>query len=398
MSEVLKGVRILDLTNVLAGPYSCYLLAQLGAEVIKVERTGSGDLARQLGADADLNQEKMGISFLAQNAGKMSMTLNLKDPTGKEIFKKLVKNSDVVVENFRAGVMTRLGLDYESLKQVNSKIIYCAISGFGQNGPMAPLQAYDQIIQGLSGVMSVTGDEESGPLRVGYPLCDTIGGLTAAFAISAALYKRSQTNQGENIDVSMLESTLSTMGWVVSNWLIGGVEPTRLGNQNMTAAPSGAFETKRGVINIAANQQVQFERLSKILGCETWLEDPRFMTREARKLNRIALNQELEKALSVKTAKEWTDILNQNDIPAGEVQSIPDVLEHPQMQARDFIKKVKSKRGQEVDVVRAGFKLDSGDPVPTSYPPLLGEHTEELLRELGYSDEELSYFKKAEII
>lgn len=398
MSNVLKGIRVLDLTNVLAGPYSCYLLAQLGAEVIKVERADSGDLARQLGADSELNQKKMGVSFLAQNAGKMSMTLNLKDPVGKEIFKKLVKNSDVVVENFRAGVMKRLELDYDSLKEINPKLIYCSISGFGQDGPMAPLQAYDQIVQGLSGVMSVTGDEETGPLRVGYPLCDTIGGLTASFAISAALYRRSQTNQGENIDVSMLESTLSTMGWVVSNWLIAGVAPTRLGNQNMTAAPSGAFKTKDGLLNIAANQQKQFERLSKIVGRETWLSDPKFNDREARKVNREELNKELENALSKKTAKEWAALLNQNDVPAGEVQSIPDVLAHPQVEARDFIQKISNDQGHEINVVRAGFKLGSGDPKLNSYPPELGQHTEELLLELGYSSDDLSYLKQAQII
>ena len=221
---LLERVRVLDLTNVLAGPFCCYQLAQLGADVIKVEVPGAGDLARQLGADPELNKRLMGAS-LAQNAGKRSVTLNLKNPDGKEVFRRLVGTADVVVENFRPGVMDRLDLGYQELKKLKSNLIYCAISGFGQNGPLKDNPAYDQIIQGLSGVMSITGDKNSAPLRAGFPVADTIGGLTAAFAIAAALFRRERSNEGEFIDVSMLESTLVTMGWAVSNWLIAGIPP-----------------------------------------------------------------------------------------------------------------------------------------------------------------------------
>ena len=183
----LSQIRILDLTNVLAGPFCCHQLAHMGAEVIKVEVPGSGDLARQLGADPSLNKKNMGVSFLAQNSGKKSITINLKDPQGKALFRKLVKTADVVVENFRPGVMDRLNVGYETLKTDNPNLIYCAISGFGQDGPLKDLPAYDQIIQGMSGIMSITGDTETAPLRVGYPVADTIGGMTAAFAIAAAL-------------------------------------------------------------------------------------------------------------------------------------------------------------------------------------------------------------------
>ena len=258
MARLLEGVRVLDLTNVLAGPFCCYQLAQLGAEVIKVEVPGTGDLARQLGADPQLNEQGMGASFLAQNAGKRSITLNLKHAAGKEGFRRLAASADVVVENFRPGVMARLGLGYDDLKQVRPDLIYCAISGFGQDGPLRGNPAYDQIIQGLSGVMSVTGSPHTAPLRVGYPVCDTMGGITAAFAIAAALFRRGRTGEGEAIDVSMLEATLVAMGWAVSNWLIAGVRPTPMGNENMSAAPSGAFRTGRGLLNIAANQQAQF--------------------------------------------------------------------------------------------------------------------------------------------
>ena len=239
MAELLAGTRILDLTNVLAGPFCCYQLAQLGADVIKVEVPGTGDLARQLGADPELNRRGMGASFLAQNAGKRSITLNLKSPKGRAAFERLVATSDVVVENFRPGVMERLGLGYAALKAVKPDLIYCAISGFGQDGPLRLNPAYDQIIQGLCGVMSVTGDAQSAPLRVGYPVADTMGGITAAFAIAAALFRRERSGEGELIDVSMLESSLVAMGWAVSNWLIAGVKPAADGQREHDREPLG---------------------------------------------------------------------------------------------------------------------------------------------------------------
>ncbi|MEO0692880.1 MAG: CoA transferase, partial [Pseudomonadota bacterium] len=216
----LAGVRVLDLTNVLAGPFACHQLAHLGADVLKVEAVGRGDLARNLGADPELSARGMGISFLAQNAGKRSLTLNLKADAGKEVLRRLVRKADVLVENFRPGVMDRLDLGAEALRAENPTLIYCAISGFGQTGPWTDRPAYDQIVQGVSGLMSVTGTQDSGPLRAGYPLADTIGGLTAAMAITAAL---NAPERGCVIDVSMLEAVLATMGWVVSNHLIGGV-------------------------------------------------------------------------------------------------------------------------------------------------------------------------------
>ena len=306
MAGLLAGLRVLDLTNVLAGPFCCYQLAQLGAEVIKVETPGTGDLARQLGADPELNRRGMGASFLAQNAGKRSITLNLKHTKAREAFTRLVKTSDVVVENFRPGVMDRLELGYERLKGIKPDLIYCAISGFGQDGPLRLNPAYDQIIQGLSGVMSVTGDAQSAPLRVGYPVADTMGGITAAYAISAALFRRERTGEGEFIDVSMLESTLVAMGWVVSNWLIAGVRPQALGNENMTASPSGTFRTGEGLLNIAANQQQQFETLCKLIGRPELASDPRFAGREDRKRHRFELNQEIEQALAARSAAEWS--------------------------------------------------------------------------------------------
>ncbi|WP_142846272.1 CaiB/BaiF CoA-transferase family protein [Telmatospirillum sp. J64-1] len=399
MSQLLEGVRVLDLTNVLAGPFCCYQLAQLGADVIKVETPGSGDLARQLGADRELNQQRMGASFLAQNAGKRSVTLNLKHPSGKEAFRRLVATADVVVENFRPGVMDRLGLGYQVLREVKPDLIYCAISGFGQDGPLRGNPAYDQIIQGLSGVMSVTGDRDSAPMRVGYPICDTFGGITAAFAISAAMFRRTKSGEGEFIDVSMLEATLVSMGWAVSNWLIAGVRPKPMGNENMTAAPSGTFKTGDGLLNIAANKQEQFEALCMLLGREDLIQDPRFADREDRKANRYELKGEIEAALAARSAAEWAHLLNQRAVPAGEVLSVPEVLEHEQVVSREMIKHFPKVAGErDVSVVRAGFRLGKGDPAPKMPPPLLGADTDEILASIGYSTAEIAELRQEQAV
>jgi CoA:oxalate CoA-transferase len=400
MGALLAGIRVLDLTNVLAGPFGAYQLALLGADVIKVEAPGGGDLARQLGADPDLNASLMGASFLAQNAGKRSVTVNLKSAAGTEVFARLVQSADVVIENFRPGVMARLGLGYETLRKEKPGLVYCAISGFGQDGPLKDNPAYDQIVQGLSGVMSVTGDAASAPLRVGYPVADTIGGLTAAFAIAAALVRRERGGEGEFIDVSMLEATLVTMGWQVSNWLIAGVRPRPLGNENMTAAPSGLFATGAGPLNIAANRQEQFETLVRLIGRPELAGDPRFAERESRKRNRLALKAEIETALARKSAAEWSALLNAQGVPAGEVLDIPDVLAHPQVASRGLVKAFDASPGvaRPVSVVRSGFRLKSGDPAPAMPPPALGADTDAILASLGYRADEIEALRRQQAI
>jgi crotonobetainyl-CoA:carnitine CoA-transferase CaiB-like acyl-CoA transferase len=400
MSKLLEGVRVLDLTNVLAGPYCGYQLALLGAEVIKIETPRTGDLARQLGADPALNRRLAGASFLAQNAGKKSVTLDLKHARGKAHFLRLVETADVVLENFRPGVMDRLGLGYDALRARRPGLVYCAISGFGRDGPLCDNPAYDQIIQGMSGLMSITGDENSAPLRVGFPICDTLGGLAGAFAICAALFRRAQTGEGELIDVSMLETTLSALGWPVSNHLLAGVEPRPMGNENMTAAPSGLFRTGQGALNIAANKQEQFEALCAEIGRPELMRDSRFAERETRKNNRRLLRAEIERALAADSAEAWERRLNARGVPAGQVLSVAEALRHPQVEGRGMLIDLGAlaEDGRPLRVLRGGFKLGHGDPGVATPPPSLGQHTEEVLRALGVDDAELAQLKEQAII
>jgi crotonobetainyl-CoA:carnitine CoA-transferase CaiB-like acyl-CoA transferase len=383
MTDLLEGTRVLDLTNVLAGPYCGYQLALLGADVIKVEAPGGGDLARQLGPSPALNRAKMGISFLAQNAGKRSVVLDLKSADGKAHFLDLVAGADVVVENFRPGVMDRLGVGYERLKAVRPDLVYCAISGFGQTGPLKDNPAYDQIIQGLSGIMSITGTPDTAPLRVGYPVCDTLGGLFGAFAICSALVRRGRTGQGAFLDVSMLESTLSALGWPVSNYQMGGVQPSPMGNENVTAAPSGAFRTGDGLLNIAANKQEQFVALCRLIGRPELVDDPRFTHTDARLAHRYELRALIEEALASASAAEWEIQLNKVGVPAGRVLTVPQVLAEPQVTTREMITRFEEVDGVDrpVTVVRGGFLIDKEAPRPARPPPLLGEHSEEILVE-----------------
>lgn len=396
--KLLEGVRVLDLTNVLSGPFATLHLSLLGADVIKIENPEGGDLARKLGNVPAYNQQLLGTSFLAQNANKRSLTLNMKAEEGKLIFRKLVETADVLVENFRPGVMARLGFTYEELCKINPGIIYCAISGFGQSGPDAYKPAYDQIIQGLSGVMAVNGDERLNPLRCGFPVCDTVGGMNAAFAIMAALYHREHSGEGQFIDIALLDSIMPLMGWVAANLLIGGQQPTLLGNDNFTAAPSGMFKTSDGYINIAANQQQQWEDLADELGLPELKTDPRFQERDTRKGNRFLLTPLLEAKLTRETTQHWVEVLNARGIPSGDVVSLEAALSSEQARHRQVVAEVDQPGIGNIKIFNLTARFSKTPAAIEMPPPRLSEHSAEILGELGYSAEQMQVLKESHVI
>ena len=397
-TRLLDGIRVLDLTNVLSGPFATLHLALLGAEVIKIENPVDGDLARKLGNVPDLNDRLMGTSFLAQNANKKSVTLNLKEAEAREIFLKLVRTADVVVENFRPGVMERLGLGYARLREARADLVYCAISGFGQTGPDALKPAYDQIIQGLSGIMAINGDERLNPLRCGFPVCDTVGGLNAAFAIMGALFHRERTGEGQSIDVALVDSIMPLMGWVAANLLIGGQQPQLLGNDNFTAAPSGTFATADGAVNIAANKQEQWEAVTEELGVPELKTDARFAGRDARKQNRRALTPLLEAKLREKPTAHWVEVLNARGVPSGAILPLEAALAQEQIAHRGAIQTVRAEGIGELKLFNLTAKFEKTPGAVETPPPRLSDHTEEILAGLGYAAAEIERLRKQGVI
>jgi crotonobetainyl-CoA:carnitine CoA-transferase CaiB-like acyl-CoA transferase len=309
-----------------------------------------------------------------------------------------VKTADLLAENFRPGVLARLGFGWPVLTEMNPRLIYCAISGFGQTGPDADKPAYDQIIQGLSGEMAVNGDERLNPLRAGFPVCDTVGGLNAAFAMMGALYHRERTGRGQFIDVAMLDSIMPLLGWVAANWLIGGKPPQLLGNDNMTAAPSGTFRTCDGYINIAANEQKQWESLCEVLGVPELTTDERFAKRDARKANRMALTPLVEAKLTEKPTGHWVNALNAKGVPSGAILSLQDALAQPQIQHRGTIRTIEEPGIGPLKLFNLTAKFSETPGSLDAPPPRLGAHTDQILAGLGYTADEIKGFRERKIV
>ncbi len=397
----LDGVRVFDLTNVIAGPLATYQLVMLGAEVIKIEVPGIGDPARKFGTDAALGKKGMGASFFASNTGKKSLTLNLKHARGKEVFYRLIRDADVMIENFRPGVTKKLGVDYDTLKTINPSLIYCAVSGFGQNGPLSQRHAYDQIIQGFCGLMSLTGDTTTAPNRAGYTVCDATAAITAAFAICAALYRKQKSGTGEMIDVSTLDASLASMGaWMFTNHLNTGYVPFPQGNENPNASPSGTYRTGDGALNIVNNEDKHFHRLCEVIGMPELRTDPRFAERTTRIANRQQMREVLEQALQSKSAEEWEVLLNAAGVPCGRILTVAEIAQHPHLESRQFVKHFKDVPGvgRDVAVPRLGFRLASGQPDVHTPPPQLGQDTSVLLGGVGYSASEINELRGQGII
>jgi len=381
LSKVLSGIRIADFTHVLSGPIATHFLCLMGADVIKIESPEGGDTMRNYGTD----QSGMAPPFIAVNAGKRSIALDLKSEAGLESARRLLATCDVVVENFRPGVMDRLGLSHETCRKLNPNIIYCSISGYGQFGELRNNPAIDQIIQSTSGLMSLTGEPSTPPIRIGFPVVDTFTGLLAAFAIMSSLLRRERSGEGQYIDVAMFDAALVMMISILGPYLINGIKPEKQGNRGFSMSPTAdTFPTKQGSITLGAVRQEQFERLCKAIGRPDLIADPRYADRKSRIENAGSLRESVIEGLASRTAEEWEPLLNAVSVAAGVVREIPDVAAQSHLTDR-HLKLPIAFPGfslEQVEVLNAGFLFAQDAPGIDRPPPRLGEHTEEIMREL----------------
>lgn len=397
MTRPFEGVRILDFTQVLAGPYASYQLGLLGADVIKVERREGEDM-RQTPLSKEWADRGLAPGWQAINGGKRSLTLDLRKPEAIEIVKRLAKKADVVMENFRPGVMDKLGIGYKALSEINPRLIYCAISAFGQTGPERLGAGYDGKIQAMSGIMSITGHEATGPTRAGFAVCDVLSGATAAFGVSSALFQRTHTGKGQLVDVSMLEATLAFLSGPVADFTVAGHKQHLSGNQAVSRRPTAnLFKAGDGHILLAVNNEKQFQALMKALGREDVLSDPRFADWFLRNENEPALRKIIEDKLATKSPQEWEKILDAAGAPCANIWRIEEIIDHPQIDARKAMQHVDTPYGR-LRFMGNGFQLAHGGGRLERMAPALSQNTDEVLAEAGYSADEVAALHKAEVV
>lgn len=389
----------MDFTRVVSGPYCTQYLGYLGAEIIKIEDR-QGDSTRYGAGDATLKKEGMSATFLMFNSGKKSVTLDLKKAEAKEIVVKLAKTADVFVENFRAGVASRLGFGYEALRKENPRIIYCSISGFGQSGPDAKAPAFDGNIQAISGMMAMTGEPEGTPMRAGYSVCDTATGLNAALAVSAALYQRKNTDEGQYIDVAMLDSAISLASQTFGSWLNGGYVQPRRANLSVSHEPtSDVFQTAEGSLMLAIMRDDHVSILLRLLGLEQFAADPRFATREARVAHAAFIRPLVQAEMMKASATEWKRRMDEAGVPCSPILEIPEALSQPQVRHRALVREaIDDPTGKTIRTLNAPFQYAHDGPEPSFPPQRLGASNEAILTELGYSKADIADLAAREII
>jgi crotonobetainyl-CoA:carnitine CoA-transferase CaiB-like acyl-CoA transferase len=394
----LAGIRILDLTTVLAGPYCTYQLALLGAEVTKLERPGQGDWARSGSPVTGIPE--FSAQFVAQNAAKRSITLNLQSEGGRALALRLMARADVVVENFSAGVADRLGIGFAAARAQRKDIVYCAISGYGQTGPMSRRPAYDHVVQAASGVTMLTGTAASVPNRIGPPVFDYLAGMYGAFAVLAALRERDRTGDAQMIDVGMLDAGLVAMASTMSTIANSGIEPTANGNTAASGAPaSGIFKTADGLLSMTANQDAQLLRMCQVLGLEHALQDARFCSPAARSTHAVAFRELLTGALRSDSAHAWEERLSAAHVPATKVRTVKQAMADPHVQQRGVMQTLRDAHsGHDMQVPTIGFLWNQRSLGPDTPPPRLGEHTDETLAALGVEAQERAQLRQDGVI